>query len=552
MEKTAKDRKASVRSAKNKKAIKKPKYIFEFLKYGAICLVITLGAAWFMLNKKLDVINNDYENEYLSRRGEVEKTITELMLYTEDNSRYINCLNKLEMNMYDLAASGGSGMAEVWIKGEKVLETPRGVVAFVGYNEGKRDSNGRLNPNQTEYYFLEEETFLSPVLDKYPLSVSGSYNHDAFASYFGKKDRSGEEKYVYEIGLVMINRETHRFIPETVNVYLQGSAEFVETIYCSTSVPEGFERVPDDKISCAMFGYVPKEGTDLELTQSRKWSFRDNVQSDANEPSYCELRYSGFQKQSLSGMLPYETAVFLVSAVIIGLLAGLVISVIPYNKKKGIWEAYEYRKKTTEAMAHDLKTPLAAISAYAESMEDSSPEQKAEYAEKIHENVSEMNRMVENILNFSKSENTSRSFTKKEVDIGNLVNASVSKFSGLFDRNQIRTEVTCKEECVLTTDELLLRQAIENLISNCAKYADAGSEVAISVSRKKISFRNQTTEKFDDVESLKKPFVKGDGARGENGTGLGLSIADNNLSLLGYKLELYAENGWFEALVILG
>ena len=555
MEKAEKDRKAGFRSTK--KTIKKPKYIYEFLKYGAICLVIALGLSWFMLSKKIDSINQDYEDDYLSKRKEVESSIMDLTVYTDDNPRYAKLLNTLEKNMYDLAAVYGTGKAEVWIKGEKALETPRGIVAWVGYNEGGLDSSGRFNPNLTEYYFLEDESYLSPIQEKYPLVVSDSNSHDAFASFFGKNDQSGETEYYYSIEQVMINRETHRFIPEIVSVYSvyslrsEGSVA-PETFYCSSSVPEGFESVPADKICSSMLGYVPKEETDLELTQSLQWPLLKDSQSDANAPMYCELRYSGYQKHTLSGTLPYETAVFMGGAVIIGLLCGLVISVFPYNRKKGIWEAYEYRKKTTEAMAHDLKTPLSTISAYAESMEGATPEQNTEYSEMIRKNVSEMNRMVENILNFSKSENASQTLTKKEVNVGNLVNASVSKFRGLFDQNQLRTNVTCSEECVLTTDEQLFRQAMENLISNCAKYATPGSEVAISVSGKKVSFRNQTTGKFEDVDSLKKPFVKGEGARGENGTGLGLSIADNNLSLLGYKLELKAENGWFETLVILG
>ncbi len=51
------------------------------------------------------------------------------------------------------------------------------------------------------------------------------------------------------------------------------------------------------------------------------------------------------------------------------------------------------------------------------------------------------------------------------------------------------------------------------------------------------------------MESLKKPFVKGSDSRSDKGTGLGLSIADNNLNILGYKLELVSEDGLFKASV---
>ena len=49
------------------------------------------------------------------------------------------------------------------------------------------------------------------------------------------------------------------------------------------------------------------------------------------------------------------------------------------------------------------------------------------------------------------------------------------------------------------------------------------------------------------MESLKKPFVKGDESRGSKGAGLGLAIAESNLDILGYKLELSSESGVFQA-----
>ena len=540
-------------SVKKRKTIKKPKYFYEFLKCGAICLVIALCISWFMLNKKLDSINDDFEDTYTSTRQEVTSVIAELILYEEDDPGYERCMNELEKTLYNFAAvSGGSARFEFWINGEKVFEPPLGPIAWIGYNDAGRDSDGRVNPNKTEYYFLDDASWLAPVLDKYPTSRSSTYPHDAFASYFLKNDES-EESYYFMIERFMINRETHRFIPELVSVYSWGSGEDqnVATVNCCPQVPEGFERVPASNMTAGgMTGYIPEDRPDYELTHCSEWQHVGVTPYVEGAPAYCELRYSDYADFSLTALMPYETAVFMVGAVIIGILSGLLLAVIPYFKKRSIWEAYDYRKKTTEAMAHDLKTPLATISAYAESMEGADPELQTEYAGKICENVSEMNRMVENILNFSKSDHASRSLSKTEVDVGKLVNESVSKFEGLFGKNQIRTNVTGEGRCMLTTDEPLLRQAIENLVSNCAKYAEAGSEVEISVSEKKLFFRNRTAEKIEDIDALKKPFVKGEGARGESGTGLGLSIADNNLAILGYQLKLSSEDGWFTAQVL--
>ena len=76
-----------------------------------------------------------------------------------------------------------------------------------------------------------------------------------------------------------------------------------------------------------------------------------------------------------------------------------------------------------------------------------------------------------------------------------------------------------------------------------------GSAVDIEIDSNGLMISNKTNEKYTDVESLKKPFVKGSDSRSDKGTGLGLSIADNNLNILGYKLELVSEEGLFKAKV---
>ena len=86
-------------------------------------------------------------------------------------------------------------------------------------------------------------------------------------------------------------------------------------------------------------------------------------------------------------------------------------------------------------------------------------------------------------------------------------------------------------------------------MSNCDRYGEKGSTVDIKVEPDRLTITNKTSETYPDVESLKKPFVKGSDSRSDKGTGLGLSIADNNLNILGYKLELVSEDGLFKASV---
>ena len=240
---------------------------------------------------------------------------------------------------------------------------------------------------------------------------------------------------------------------------------------------------------------------------------------------------------------PFSCALIVIASLLSALAASLVWTIVKYQKEKTVWEIFEYRTKTTEAMAHDLKTPLAAIMAYAENLDASSedPSKVREYSKNINEKVSTMDHMIGDILSFSRSETGKIDIVKEELSVAEIINESLSALPEL--------KADLKGDARIETDRKLLKQAIDNLLSNCDRYGDKESPVDITVDPEKLLIINKTDKTYDDADSLKKPFVKGEDSRGGKGTGLGLSIADNNLNILGYKLELVSEKGTFKAIV---
>ena len=259
-----------------------------------------------------------------------------------------------------------------------------------------------------------------------------------------------------------------------------------------------------------------------------------------------QVGISGSYYQSVFEIAPFSCALIIVINVAAALVLALVLSVIRYQRDKTVWKIFEYRTKTTEAMAHDLKTPLAAIMAYAENMEASSedPTKVREYSKSINEKVITMDRMIGDILSFSRSETGKLDVVKEELSVAELVRESLEAFPEL--KAEIDGDIRLK------TDKKLLKQAIDNLLSNCDRYGDKDFVVGIRIDPEKLLIINKTDKTYDDADSLKKPFIKGEDSRGGKGTGLGLSIAENNLNILGFKLELVSEPGIFKAIVNFG
>lgn len=224
-------------------------------------------------------------------------------------------------------------------------------------------------------------------------------------------------------------------------------------------------------------------------------------------------------------------------------------STIIYNSNKRKYEVSEYRRKMINAMAHDLKTPLAAISGYAENLSYHIGSDKQEYyAGKIGDKAAQMTEMINNILDFSKTEELSANIKNESVDIDSVITEVIADNDHMVKARSLKINYE-QNAVTVNTDKELFKQAVANLIGNAVQHSKEGTIVDISCNNSSVVIINTVDKKVDDIKSIREPFVKGIESRGNNGNGLGLAIADNNLAMLRYKLELKTEGNKFYAII---
>ncbi|MBP5492029.1 MAG: HAMP domain-containing histidine kinase [Clostridiales bacterium] len=550
--------------------VKKPKFLTEFLKWSLIFLLITSFVSWQILFRVKKDAEDEIYRTFESYTDNLQENAKEFFALDESDPSYSYVYNRLEfsLNMFTFATGR---YAAVYDGDEMIMESVSGISAVFG----TQGEDGKLS----DFYILKDASYLKPVQEykngKYDLAENlakaQKYNYDPLsmlALVFGEKFYSLDFEDVY------IDQQTHRFVPGMGKVekftMTEGVAELdgssTVRIDCTPSDTTGYTHLERYDLRLLVFSYTEDTGKDVNYWIGEDQSTFVDPDPDVYIPPEdawtcswsVRVSYVNPEAYSVWEILPVTTRVCFFGAIGSGLLLGLLVAVIVYHKKKTLWNTFEYRRKTTEAMAHDLKTPLATISAYAESLEEGLEGQgasagSAEQARRIRENVSEMNRMLENILDFSRTDAGVNRITISDVDVTKLLNESLARFEKLFAEKELKLERKGRAAdgapCFLKTDAELFKQSVENLVSNCAKYSDPGSTIEIDLFYEQLSFKNKTSVSVSDVEDLKKPFVKGDASRGENGTGLGLSIVDSNLRALGYKLELKLLDGWFSAIV---
>ena len=536
-----------------KKAVTKPVFGKIFIVWFLFWLVLFSFAAGYVYTQLHDIVlQSSIYNPTQGYRRKIEETADMLSEIEPDSNGYEILLSRLKFCLAAYQAAGYN-YAEVQI-GDLLIATDKDTAFF---RDGTYHiSSLTINEKEMYFYFIEDISYLDPLNEflrnngmrdeKQAVDHWYRYERDPLVNKLEfDNDRSETLISAY------VNREEYTFLPGIIRIERNGKTYDID---CTPSDTKGYEYVefaPEDKEKIFMC-YRVGDGLSAGDVYYQKFKVDDYVLDDEN---YYDIKargwnlietwrvgYSDYKVENVFVMAPFSSALITAVYIAAAVLAALVSSVIRYQKAKTVWEIFEYRVKTTEAMAHDLKTPLSTIMFYLENLEESSedPEKVLEYSGNINDKVVAMDHMIGDILLLSQSESGKIELTKEDVSIKKLVTECLDEFPDMM------TDIT-GSDITLTTDRKVLGQVITNLLSNCDRYKESGSFVYIAITPEALTLTNKTDRSYDDVDSLKKPFVKGDDSRGNKGSGLGLAVADNNLAILGYKLELLSKPGEFIA-----
>ena len=232
------------------------------------------------------------------------------------------------------------------------------------------------------------------------------------------------------------------------------------------------------------------------------------------------------------------------------LVLSLLIAKIRYVQYCKEFELNEYRKNLTASLAHDLKTPLASISGYAENLlENVHTEKRESYANSIRETADYMNGIITDVLDLAKLEQKTDLKTKS-IDLTAIAEEAAAHFADAAAEKGLTVKISGK--CKASANQKMMTQAVTNLMENAVRYTPQGGSITVTGSDHALKVENTAeTGEIGDAAKLSEPFVKGDSARGaRTGSGLGLSIVRQICTLHGFRLELSAKDHAFIAEIL--
>ncbi len=135
-------------------------------------------------------------------------------------------------------------------------------------------------------------------------------------------------------------------------------------------------------------------------------------------------------------------------------------------------------------VSHELRTPVTILRTYVDTLyshpNDFDEATRKEFIEVINNETTRLQKMVNDVLDFSRLESPEANFVKEDCDIGNLVDESVASMKILADEKNIVISVIKEPELpIIKVNREGIQRALNNLISNAIKYSPENSRVKV-------------------------------------------------------------------------
>lgn len=208
-------------------------------------------------------------------------------------------------------------------------------------------------------------------------------------------------------------------------------------------------------------------------------------------------------------------------------------------------------------VSHDLKTPLTSIINYLDLLK--STEQKdpsaLEYLEVLDRKSIHLKKLTEDLVEASKASTGVLKVQREKISLTRLVDQALGEWQEKLEARGLTVVTTLPEEEIwVNADGRHLWRVLDNLLSNCWKYALEHTRVYLELRLEEemvfLSLKNISREALNiPPQELMERFVRGEASRTTEGSGLGLSIAQSLTELQGGSFQLWVDGDLFKAVL---
>jgi signal transduction histidine kinase len=191
----------------------------------------------------------------------------------------------------------------------------------------------------------------------------------------------------------------------------------------------------------------------------------------------------------------------------------------------------EMERRLTADVAHELRTPLQAIQATVEAMQDGVLPADEERLGIVRDETRRLSRLTDGILELTRLERGSATFDLRRIDAAGPVHMAVDSLEPLIETCELTLTSKIAQRIYIDADADRLQQAVGNLLSNAARYTPAGGRVGVHLGRDGDYALIEVADTGvgiadEDMERVFSRFWRADSARAAatGGSGIGLAV----------------------------
>ncbi len=201
-------------------------------------------------------------------------------------------------------------------------------------------------------------------------------------------------------------------------------------------------------------------------------------------------------------------------------------------------EAADQRKRAASArqllftsIGHDLRTPLSAMRAAVESLQDGLAPDPARYFEIIGGQLDNVEGLLDQLVEYARIESGQNNRERTTVSIAELAHEAVEALSPLAHRRDVDVQLQSDGPAVVVASTTDMSRVLRNLLENAIRHSPSGKSVNVAVrtgSEIEVAVHDQGPGFPDDFrDHAFEPFTRADPARNTRTghSGLGLAIA---------------------------
>ena len=236
------------------------------------------------------------------------------------------------------------------------------------------------------------------------------------------------------------------------------------------------------------------------------------------------------------------------------------IRALQEQRERELEQIDRQRSQFITDIAHDLRTPLMAISGMAHAIGDGvvrDDETRAEYVQAIGEKADKMSGLVSSVFDYTKLGSAAFSIDRERIDLPQLLlREAAAAYPDVEGAGMTFSVEVSEDPCPVFADPTQLGRVVSNLLVNAVRHNSAGTEIALLLVRRAgvayVIVADSGVAIEGNPAELFQPFSRGDAARSDTGgSGLGLSICKRIADLHGYNLSLVQPYGRFSKAFVL-